>query len=157
MVISTELKKKCVEMKKSGKTSRDIYLEYFSKEHPGMAYETFRTKLKKWQKQTFADEMTLNAGTYEGFVAHGATVQVDKDGNVVQAWIKEHADDNQMARLLKFIEENTTPVMVRPQDMGEAEPEMLEIPLFDQHFPKTTTFPPMLDSFPSWNPRFGRK
>ena len=141
MIISSELKKKCVEMKKSGKTARDIYLDYFSKEHPGMAFETFRTKLKKWQKQTFADEMTLNAGTYEGFIAHGATVQVDGNGNVVQAWIKEHANDNQMARLLKSIEENTTPVMVRPQDMGEAEPEMLEIPLFDQHFPQNDHIP----------------
>lgn len=136
MIIGAELKKKCVEMKRAGKTAREIYLEYFSTEHPGMAFKTFRTKLKKWQKSTFADEMTLNAGTYEGFVAHGATVQVDKDGNVVQAWIKEHAEDNQMARLLDFIKENTAPVMVRPQDMEEAEPEMLEIPLFDQHFPQ---------------------
>lgn len=136
MVISADLKKKCVEMKRSGKTSRDIYLEIFSREHPGMAYETFRTKLKKWQKQTFADEKTLNAGTYEGFIAHGATVQVDKDGNVVQAWIKEHADDNQIARLLDFIEKSTTPIYIDREITTESEPEMLEIPLFDQHFPQ---------------------
>lgn len=136
MTISTDIKKKCVEMKRTGRTAREIYLDYFYPQHPAMAYETFRAKLKKWQKQTFADEMTLNAGTYEGFIAHGATVQVDKYGNVVQAWIKEHADDNQMARLMEFIEKNTVPVMVRPESMEEAEPEMLEIPLLDQHFPQ---------------------
>lgn len=136
MVISTELKKKCVEMKKSGKTAREIYLNYFSKEHPGMGYETFRVKLKKWQKMAFADDMTLNAGTYDGFIAHGATVQVDKDGNVVQAWIKEHADDGQMGRLLEFIAENTTPIIIERTDEEEPVPEMLEIPLFDQHFPQ---------------------
>lgn len=136
MVISTELKKKCVEMKKSGKTAREIYLNYFSKEHPGMGYETFRVKLKKWQKMAFADDMTLNAGTYDGFIAHGATVQVDKDGNVVQAWIKEHADDGQMGRLLEFIADNTTPIIIERTDEEESVPEMLEIPLFDQHFPQ---------------------
>ena len=136
MTISSELKRQCVEMKRSGQTAREIYFNFFCRQHPGMAYETFRTKLKRWQKQPFADEMTLNAGTYEGFIAHNATVQVNADGEVVQAWIKQTAEDDQMARLLDFIKENTTPVMVRPQDMGEAEPEMLEIPLFDQHFPQ---------------------
>lgn len=136
MTISSELKRQCVEMKRSGQTAREIYFNFFCRQHPGMAYETFRTKLKRWQKQPYADEMTLNAGTYDGFIAHNATVQVNADGEVVQAWIKQTAEDDQMERLLDFIKENTTPVMVRPQDMGEAEPEMLEIPLFDQHFPQ---------------------
>ena len=61
---------------------------------------------------------------------------MDKDGNVVQAWIKEHADDNQIARLLDFIEKNTAPIYIDRESATEAEPEMLEIPLFDQHFPQ---------------------
>jgi len=136
MTISSDLKKKCVGMKRNGYNSREIYDKVFCLEHPQMAYQTFRAKLKRWQKETFADELTLNAGTYEGFIAHGATVQVNANGEVVQAWIKEHADDGQMSRLLDFIRENTTPVMVRPKEMDEAVPEMLEIPLFDLHFPQ---------------------
>lgn len=136
MTISLEVKQKCVEMKRSGINSRQIYTEYFSKEHTGMAYETFRVKLKHWAKQGFADPRTLQSGTYPGFVAHGATVQVDRSGQIVQAWIKEHADDGQMERLLDTIREHTEPIVIERVEDGEAEPEMLEIPLFDQHFPQ---------------------
>lgn len=136
MTISTELKKKCVEMKRGGKNSREIYNEYFSHEHPAMAYETFKVKLKRWQKQTFADETTLNSGTYEGFVAHGATVQVNANGEVVQAWIKQTAEENQFERLLNCIRENTGPIEIEGFKAEIKEPEMLEIPLFDQHFPQ---------------------
>ena len=136
MPISEEVKKQCVEMKRNGKNSREIYNEYFSKVHEGMSYETFKTKLKRWQKRTFADEMTMNAGTYEGFIAHGATVQVNGNGEVVQAWIKQHADDGQMERLVEFIAKNTTPIYIERTDTDSPVPEMLEIPLFDQHFPQ---------------------
>jgi len=134
--ISLEVKKKCVELKRNGQTAREVYLNYFSQEHTGMAYETFRAKLKRWQKMAFADDFTLKSGTYDGFIAHGATVQVNASGEVVQAWVKEHADDGQMDRLLDFIRENTVPVQIDAKLDEKAEPEMLEIPLFDQHFPQ---------------------
>lgn len=134
--IPFEVKQKCVEMRESGASLPSIYREYFSEAHPGMSYETFRHKIKHWQKQYFADEMTLQSGTYPGFIAHGATVQVDRRGQIVQAWIKEHADDDQMARLVELIEKNTTPVYIERVEAEDAEPEMLEIPLFDQHFPQ---------------------
>ena len=134
MTISSELKQRCVELKRNGMTSREIYNRVFSQEHDGMAYETFKVKLKRWQKTVFADEDTLKSGTYPGFIAHGATVQVNNKGEIVQAWIKEHADDSQMAALLDYIRENTEPRYVAIPN-GEIQPEMLEIPLFDQHFP----------------------
>ena len=136
MTISTDVKKKCVEMKRNGHTAREIYVNYFSKAHSGMGYETFRTKLKRWQKQTFADPKTLQTGTYEGFIAHGATVQVDRNGEVVQAWIKQHANDEQFIRLVDFIAENTAPCLITERPGPANEPQMLEIPLFDQHFPQ---------------------
>lgn len=138
MTIGLEVKRKCVELKRSGKTSREIYNEYFHKVHPQMAYEPFRVKLKNWNKQPFADEMTLQKGTYEGFVAHNATVQVNGSGEVVQAWIKQTADEHQMERLLECIRESTTPMLVRQDFSSPAVPEMLEIPLFDQHFPQNS-------------------
>ena len=135
MIIPIGVKRKCVEMRENGMALPEIYRQYFSKVHPEMAYETFRHKIKHWQKQHFADNATLEKGTYDGFIAHGATVQVDRDGNIVQAWIKEHADDGQMERLLEFIQKNTKPVMINTSHEGKSEPEMLEIPLYDQHFP----------------------
>ena len=135
MRIPLEVKRKCVEMKRGGKTSREIYDSYFVKVHDRMAYETFKVKLKQWAKMTFADEQTLSAGTYPGFTAHGATVQVNGHGDIVQAWIKEHADDNQLEELIAAIKENTAPIVYERVEDDTVEPEMLEIPLFDQHFP----------------------
>lgn len=122
-------------MKRGGQTSREIYDSYFVKVHDRMAYETFKVKLKQWAKLTFADEQTLSAGTYPGFVAHGATVQVNGHGDIVQAWIKEHAGDNQLEELIAAIKENTAPIVYERVEDATVEPEMLEIPLFDQHFP----------------------
>lgn len=136
MTISLEVKRKCVEMKREGKTSTEIYRDYFSTVHEGMSYPTFKAKLKHWAKQAFADPETLKSGTYPGFVAHGATVQVNGKGEIVQVWVKEHTDDNQMAQLLETIGKNTTPVLIERTEVADTEPEMLEIPLFDQHFPQ---------------------
>lgn len=57
-------------------------------------------------------------------------------GEVIQAWIKQHAEDGKIERIIESIEANVTPVLVRPETMPEPVPEMLEIPLFDQHFPQ---------------------
>ena len=46
MNIPYELKAKCVEMYEAGKQPREIYTEYFSKQHTGMSLETFRRKLR---------------------------------------------------------------------------------------------------------------
>lgn len=138
MTISLEVKRKCVELKRGGKNSRQIYNEYFHSVHPNMSYETFKVKLKCWQKMDFADPKTLEKGTYDGFVAHNATVQVNADGEVVQAWIKQTAEENRFEQLLDCIRANTKPVMVRINNTVESVPEMLEIPLFDQHFPQNS-------------------
>lgn len=134
--IPLELKQQCVEMRRNGRKLPEIYREVFANEHPQMGYETFRHKIKHWEKHECADEGTLMSGTYPGFIAHGATVQVDRKGQIVQAWIKEHADDNQMALLLEAIGKHTTPVMIERTELADEDPEMLEIPLFDQHFPQ---------------------
>ena len=132
--ISLEVKQHCVEMFKSGKNSKDIFNEYFHEMHPGMGYETFRHHLKYWKRKQMADSATQCSGTYPGFVAHGATVQVNGSGEIVQAWVKQHADDGWYAELLENIRENTTPRLIDRKG-GKSERQMLEIPLYDQHFP----------------------
>ena len=136
MTIPLSVKQKCVEMRKEGYSKPEIYKQYFSEVHPNMNYETFRHKMRRWEKMTFADDETLNAGTYPGFTAHGATVQVNGKGEVIQAWIKEHADDDTMERLLDAISTNVAPIVIERTGDVPSEPEMLEIPLFDLHFPQ---------------------
>ena len=132
--ISLDVKQHCVDMFKRGKNSKDIYNEYFHETHPEMGYETFRHHLKYWKRKQMADTATQSAGTYPGFIAHGATVQVNGHGEMVQAWIKQHADSGWYDELLDTIRENTTPRLIE-RCGGKSEQQMLEIPLFDQHFP----------------------
>ena len=132
MNIPYELKAACVKMRDAGKPTREIYTEYFSKQHTGMSLETFRRKLRMWRKKQMADEATLHSGTYGGFTAHNATVQVNAAGDVVQAWIKQRTDFG-YEELLETIRDSETPVSVAPKPWSEAH-GMLEIPLFDMHF-----------------------
>lgn len=132
MNIPYELKSACVKMRDAGKPTREIYTEYFSKQHTGMSLETFRRKLRMWRKKQMADEATLHSGTYGGFTAHNATVQVNAAGDIVQAWIKQRTDFG-YEELLETIRDSETPVSVAPKPWSEAH-GMLEIPLFDMHF-----------------------
>lgn len=131
---SLKMKKDCAFASKSGISSREIYDKIFSPEYPGLCYESFKRRLMAWKKMQFADNDTLCAGTYEGFQAHNATVQVNNRGEIVQAWIKQAADEHQWEELLATIKENSDPVHIEPCadfDTGS----MLEIPLYDLHLP----------------------
>lgn len=132
MEIPYELKKRCVDLYRSGASRRDVY-EMFCKEHPHMSWQCFRSKLTHWKNKAMADDDTLRAGTYGGFIAHNATVQVDGDGKITQAWIKQTADDNTFSELCDVIREDIKPVPVATT-FSESD-GMLEIPLFDMHFP----------------------
>lgn len=133
VTIDLEVKRKCCELAEQGMTSRQIYDEYFSKQHSGQAYASFRTSLQRWKRETFADEFTLNAGTYKGFAAHGATVQVDGKGNVVQCWIKQTAEQDNLERLIEIAQKLPKVDYIEPIKMDAPE-GMLEIPLYDVHF-----------------------
>lgn len=134
MTIDISIKQKCVELSLQGNTARDVYNDYFTKVHHGMSLETFRHKLKQWKKRTFADESTLESATYPGFTAHNATVQINGDGKITQAWIKQTVDDGQWDELLEAIKEHTQPVERDTPTRGDGN-GMLEIPLYDMHFP----------------------
>lgn len=145
-MIPYELKKKCVSLFKEGHSKRYIYEEVFKKEHPEMSFQTFRTKIWYWGKdKAYADDMTLYSGTYEGFTAHDATVQVDSDGNIRQAWIKQSANDVNYEEIVEFFKKSVHVEKIEPckQD-GDS---MLEISLFDMHFGVATleTYRPMVE------------
>ena len=130
-MIEYELKAKCVSL--LGKMPvREIYDNVFLPEHQGMGFKCFRTKLREWKKKTLADEDTLQAGTYPGMIAHSATVQVDKEGRITQAWIKQQQDTLDWLRIKDLVCNGAPKSDVVPSvSSGD---RMLEIPLFDMHF-----------------------
>lgn len=133
-VIPVEVKKTCCDMRNEGKAWREIYEDYYVKnfELP-TSYETFRQLACRWMKKHYPDIDTLEYGTYEGFIAHDATVQVSKTGEIVQAWIKQKAGDFSPEEFLAAIRSSVERFEYEPVDRNNAS-RMLEIPLFDMHW-----------------------
>lgn len=132
--IPIEVKMTCVGMANAGYDTRDIYDNYFKLQFDNpQSYRSFKNGIYKWKKKTYPDETTLIAGTYEGFVAKGATVQVSKNGEIVQAWIKQTVADVDIDDFLKGVRESVEPYTYDPYKFNSSS-NMLEIPLFDMHW-----------------------
>ena len=132
--IPIEVKKQCCLMKSEGKTNREIYDGYFISAFNGSTnFHSFRTMLSRWMKKDFPDDTTLMCGTYDGYVAHDATVQVSKSGEIIQAWIKQKASNFNPEDFLKAIRESVESFVYVPEQRADAT-RMLEIPLFDMHW-----------------------
>ena len=132
--IPLEVKRTCLEMKAAGNTLRTIYNEYFAEQFKNpQSFNAFKRSIYKWDGLLAADDFTLMAGTYEGFTAHDATVQVSKDGEIVQAWIKQRADDIDLEEIVKALSEKIEKYEYIPRALDNSF-DMLEIPLFDMHW-----------------------
>ena len=133
-MVSLDVKQECIRLRKAGMPAKQIYNEYFNKVCPNvMGEHNFRSKLPIWMRKLEVSDELLESGTFNGFYAHNATVQVAADGSIRQAWIKQSEIENQWDDLLTAVKENTSPLSVEyAEDCADA---MLEIPLFDMHFP----------------------
>lgn len=133
-IIPVSVKARCCELKREGKSNREIYEGYFLPEtNSTSSFRSFRTSLGRWMRRTFADPTTLEAGTYEGFIAHDATVQVSRTGEIIQAWIKQKADAFDYESFIEAIKGAIEPYEYEPKNDPTAE-HMLELPLFDMHW-----------------------
>ena len=132
-VIPVQVKKTCCRMKQEGKTNREISNYFMDATDSQATFDTFRALIYKWSKKHYADDTTLDAGTYEGFIAHDATVQVSKTGEIIQAWIKQKADNFNPEDFINAIRDKVEPFVYIPTDRTDAT-RMLEIPLFDMHW-----------------------
>lgn len=132
-VIPVQVKKECCKMKLEGKSNREIYDYFLASTDSQASYHTFRSLISKWSKRQYADDTTLECGTYEGFIAHDATVQVSKNGEIVQAWIKQKATDIDPKEFIAAVRESVEPFEYYPIQRETAS-RMLEIPLFDMHW-----------------------
>ena len=132
--IPLKVKKTCCELASQGKSNREIYDEYFAPQFVNpQTFRSFGESIRHWKKITFPDNLTLEAGTYEGFAAHGATVQVSKDGEIVQAWIKQNANAVDPEEFIKAIQGKVEKYPYTGPHFNAAS-RMLEIPLFDMHW-----------------------
>lgn len=133
MHIPIEVKARCCELQKQGKTYREIYDE-FREMVPGTetTLESFGRMLRKWRRKVYPDQLTLDRGTYEGFTTHDATVQVSGNGEIVQAWIKQSANGFDQEDFLSALSGKVEPY-VRSSEVSDGE-DMLEISLFDMHW-----------------------
>ncbi|MDF2608977.1 MAG: phiJL1 [Lachnospiraceae bacterium] len=133
LYIPIEVKKKCIELSKSGKTSREVYMEYYSKTYDTQ-YESFRRMLKQWKHKKWADETLLESGNLGyNYTPHATTVQVNGKGEVVQAWIKSEASDNVYMQIINTIKSLSPFEPVRPK-IKEFLDRMLEITFDDMHW-----------------------
>lgn len=132
--ISIDIKKRCCDMKNSGVSCRDIYDTFFKQQFSKpQSYNSFVGSLRRWVTKVYADETTLEKGTYEGFTVHDATVQVSGTGEIVQAWIKQKVNEIDVSEFLDAIGERIEPYINLSESNDDSE-DMLEIPLFDMHW-----------------------
>ena len=128
------VKRKCCEMKEAGMSSHEIYDSYYKHEvESPMTRRSFRTVLVRWAKKNYPDDTTLECGTYEGFVAHDATVQVAANGEIIQAWIKQHAETLDPEEFLAAIKTAVQKYEYVKPSFKDSK-NMLEISLFDMHW-----------------------
>lgn len=133
-VIPVKVKMECCRMKREGMPNREIYEKCYTPQvDTPCSFSAFRSMLHRWLKQTFPDTTTLECGTYEGFTAHNATVQVSKTGEIIQAWIKQKANDFDPEDFLNALRGEVEPYVYEPLHDANAS-RMLEIPLFDMHW-----------------------
>lgn len=133
-VISIDIKKTCCEMYNNNVSLRDIYDTYFKHQFDTpMLYDSFKRSMRIWRTNDFPDEITLENGTYNGFIAHDATVQVSSTGEIIQAWIKQKAGDVDPEEFIQAIKNIVEPYKYTPREKCKSS-RMLEIPLFDMHW-----------------------
>ena len=131
-MIPYEVKRKCVDLANNGKCYEDIYREHI-KPYGTMSLRSFRRRCAEWKHKVAGDSKTLDAANLAfKFAPHASTVQVNGNGEVIQAWIKQHAEDR-IEELLEAIKNYTPVAQIQPKVIEDAE-GMLEIPLFDMHF-----------------------
>lgn len=132
MQISYDVKKECIRLTEQGLSSRQVYMQYYSKQSD-VSYQGFRSMLVKWKRKALADDKLLEVANLSyNFKAHAATVQINSEGEIVQSWIKSNASDNLYMELIDEVKRNTPPIKIDCNKSLDSE-NMLEIPLFDMH------------------------
>lgn len=134
--VPISLKKECADMKRNGSTIDTIYKYYLDNVSSTITRESFRRCLRNWSSKFYPKEQTLIDGTYDGFIAHDATVRISANGSITEAWIKQTASSFDVSEFLEAIKRDTEPYVpsLSKNNIANTSDRMLEIPLFDMHF-----------------------
>ena len=131
-MIPYDIKRKCVELSKAGKSYAEIYNEYI-KPRSEMSLRSFKRRVPEWKAKIVIDDGLLDSANLAyKFAPHASTVQINGKGEVIQAWIKQHTE-NRIEELLEALRDRTPAARIYPTRSEQAD-GMLEIPLFDMHF-----------------------
>lgn len=124
----------CLSLRKQRQTRPDIYNNYFRDKYPNVALSGFQSNMKRWEKKVTLDEEYLeNADLGYKFEPQKTTVQLDKDGNIVQSWIKSDKEIDVYSQLMQVIAEIKPYTYTYPTEKV-IENKMLVIPYTDQHW-----------------------
>jgi len=131
-IIPIEVKKKCIELNQN-MTAREVYTNYYSK-HYDLSFDSFKRQLKRWKKKVQVDDKILEAGNLSyNFTPHATTVQVNKNGKIVQSWIKSKTEDRLYLELIDNIKNLPEFKPIQKRDKEPVD-RMLEINFADMHF-----------------------
>lgn len=135
IMIQDSLKREYVLRFMKGESARELY-ETFPKGHY-CDYSSFKRALSKWKAKAKLDGELLEGANLEyRFTPYASSVQVNGEGKVVSAWIKQSVADTAAAWETFIAGLMAEPCRsIRPAEADTpASEEMLEIPLFDMHF-----------------------
>lgn len=135
-LIPLGVKQECLRRLKNGESEKEVYDNFFKLQFASpQAFYSFQTSVKRWKKQNLNDlkEITLEKGTYNGFIAHDATVQISGKGEITQAWIKQKAGDIDPDEFIKYVSGKIEKYVPTSKSKDESS-DMLEVPLFDMHW-----------------------
>lgn len=131
-IITSEIKRRCVQLARNGKKYKDIYTDLVKPEST-MSFKSFARRMAEWKGRYDAGEEMLDAANIAyRFAPHASTVQVNGKGEIVQAWIRQHTEDR-LEEIIAAIKDNTPITQICPIK-GDLAEVMLEIPLYDMHF-----------------------
>lgn len=115
-------------------TCKEIYEQHYSKKYAG-SFSAFERKLYIWKSKLKRDAQILDVANLNfKCKPYRSTVQVNKNGDIVQAWIKNDNVENYVNDIINAIKENVKPINYNIKTTTVRRETMLEIPLFDMHF-----------------------
>ena len=113
-MIHNSIKQKCVALVKSGTKLEDVYNEYI-KPYSAMTLDSFARRIREWRYKVECDEQTLDAANLAyKFQPYAATVQVNKNGEMIQAWVRQQTEDK-LGEILEAIKDNTPVAKIQPK------------------------------------------
>lgn len=133
MKYSNEFKKQCIKYYETH--TREETFEKFKDDSGIYNLNSFKSNLGRWKNQVQISEPMKDAATL-GFdnLPTNATVQMDADGNIKQAWVRSKPNELDGESIVCDIIKNQKPIDNNKLAKGKSSGGLLEISFDDMHF-----------------------